>query len=115
MSKGPKALPVDDVWASAKGDEYLSDKGIAIRKRVRAFMEDVEPKLISYINKCEFPFELVPQISALGVNGFHIKDLGGPGLNSMEVGSIMFEMAKVDASIFTFLTVHNSIGMAVVD
>ena len=115
VSKGPKALPVDDVWASAKGDEYLSDKGIAIRKRVRAFMEDVEPKLISYINKCEFPFELVPQISALGVNGFHIKDLGGPGLNSMEVGSIMFEMAKVDASIFTFLTVHNSIGMAVVD
>ena len=60
VSKGPKALPVDDVWASIKGDEYLSEKGIAIRKRVRKFMEDVEPKLISYLNNCEFPFELIP-------------------------------------------------------
>jgi len=33
----------------------------------------------------------------------------------MEVGAILYEMSKVDASIMTFLTVHNSIGMAVVD
>jgi hypothetical protein len=33
----------------------------------------------------------------------------------MEVGAIIYELAKVDASIYTFLTVHNSIGMAVVD
>ena len=33
----------------------------------------------------------------------------------MEVGVIIYELAKVDASISTFLSVHNSIGMAVVD
>ena len=51
----------------------------------------------------------------LGVNGFHIKDFGGPGLNTMEVGAIIYEFSKVDTSINTFLTVHNSIGMAVID
>lgn len=51
----------------------------------------------------------------LGVNGYHIKDFGGAGLSNLEVGAVLYEMAKVDASIFTFLTVHNSIGMAAVD
>ena len=110
-----KAKPIDDVWANVHGDDHLTDKGITLRKKVRAFMTQVEPQLEKYINNCEFPFELVGQIKDLGVNGFHIKDFGGPGLNAMDVGAIMFEMAKVDASIFTFLTVHNSIGMAVVD
>lgn len=78
-------------------------------------MEAVEPKLISYLNKSEFPFEILPQISALGVNGFHLKEHGGPGLNSMEVGSIIFELAKFDASIPFFLIIHNSNCMALVD
>lgn len=51
----------------------------------------------------------------LGINGFHIKDFGGPGLNNMEGAAVVYEMARVDASIGTFVLVHNSIGMAVVD
>jgi alkylation response protein AidB-like acyl-CoA dehydrogenase len=70
---------------------------------------------LEYINKTEFPFELLPKLKEIGVNGYHIKEFGGPGLNSSEVGAVVYEMAKVDASIMTFFTVHNSIGMAVVD
>ena len=33
----------------------------------------------------------------------------------MEAGAICYELARIDASMMTFLTVHNSIGMAVVD
>lgn len=33
----------------------------------------------------------------------------------MEVAAVCYEIAKIDASIGTFLIVHNSIGMAVVD
>ena len=51
----------------------------------------------------------------VGFNGFHIKDFGGPGLTSIDAGAALYEMAKVDASIGTFISVHNSIGMAVVD
>lgn len=36
-------------------------------------------------------------------------------MTTMELGSIAFELAKKDASIATFVLVHNSIGTAVVD
>lgn len=51
----------------------------------------------------------------LGINGFNIKDFGGPGLTNMEGAAVVYELARVDASIGTFVLVHNSIGMAVVD
>ena len=78
-------------------------------------MESIESMLVDYQNKTEFPFQIIDGIRKLGVNGFHIKEFGGPGLNTMEAGAIIYEMAKIDASVYTFLTVHNSIGMAVVD
>jgi glutaryl-CoA dehydrogenase len=106
---------IDDVWHTVNGDEFLSEKGRALRKKTREFITRVEPKLVEYNNKTEFPFELMDEIKSLGVNGFHIKDFGGPGLNTMEVGAVIFELAKIDSSIYTFLTVHNSIGMAVID
>jgi alkylation response protein AidB-like acyl-CoA dehydrogenase len=103
------------VWLAVNGDEFLSEKGRALRKKTREFITRVEPKLVEYTNKAEFPFELMDEIKSLGVNGFHIKEFGGPGLNTMEVGAVIFELAKVDSSMYTFLTVHNSIGMAVID
>ena len=111
--KKPKIM--NDVWQSVNGDEFLTEKGRELRKKTREFITRVEPKLVEYTNRTEFPFELVEDIKKLGVNGFHIKEFGGPGLNTMEVGAVIFELAKVDSSIYTFLTVHNSIGMAVID
>ncbi len=79
-------------------------------------MTSLEPLLIEPTNKTELPLDLlIPKLKSLGINGFHINEFGGPGLNSLEVGAILFEISKVDASVFTFLTVHNSIGMAVID
>lgn len=112
-AKTPKVM--DDVWQSVNGDEFLSEKGRNLRKKTKEFMERIEPKLVEYTNKTEFPFELLEEIKKLGVNGFHIKDFGGPALNTMEVGAILFEFAKVDTSLFSFMTVHNSIGLAVID
>ncbi len=103
------------MWALVNCDEFLSEKGVNLRKKTRDFMSSIEAKLVDYQNKTEFPFEIIDGLRNLGVNGFHIKEFGGPGLNTMEVGAIIYELAKVDASIYTFLTVHNSIGMAVVD
>lgn len=57
----------------------------------------------------------VPQIAALKINGFHIKDFGGPGLAPLDVAAACYELAKVDCSVGTFVIVHNSIGMAVID
>jgi len=44
-----------------------------------------------------------------------IKDFGGPGFNNLEQGAIVYELARRDASVATFVLVHNAIGTAVVD
>ena len=51
----------------------------------------------------------------MGVNGLTIKDYGGAGFNNLEAGVIIMEFAKKDASIASFITVHNCIGAKVVD
>jgi alkylation response protein AidB-like acyl-CoA dehydrogenase len=78
-------------------------------------MSSIEDKLIPYYNNGEFPFEVLEGIKTLGVNGFHIKDFGGPGLSTIEVGAVLYEMAKVDCSIPSFMIIHSVIGMAVID
>jgi len=57
----------------------------------------------------------VEGIKNLGINGFHLKEFGGPGLTNMEAGAITYELAKIDTSIGTFVSVHNSLGIVVVD
>ncbi|CDW82667.1 acyl-coenzyme a oxidase peroxisomal-like [Stylonychia lemnae] len=110
-----KLKPVDDVWESLKMDSYLTPEKVELRKKTRAFMESIEKELHDYINKTEFPFHLVPKIAQLGINGLQMKEFGAPGLTSVETGAILFEMAKVDMSVTTFLMVHNCIGMSVVE
>ena len=44
-----------------------------------------------------------------------IKDFGGPGFNNLEAGAVIFEMAKRDASVSSFVLVHNAIGARVID
>ena len=78
-------------------------------------MAEVYDDLIPYINRCEMPYWLVPRISKLGVNGLKVKDFGGAGLTNLETGVILYEFAKADASIATFMQVHNDIGNSVID
>lgn len=56
------------------------------------------------------PFWIIPKIQALGINGLTIKGHGGPGMTCLEMGAMAYELAKRDASVATFVLVHNSIG-----
>ena len=60
-------------------------------------------------------FAQIERLRQIGNNGLTIKDLGGPGLTNVEAGAQIYEIAKIDASVCTFFTVHNSIGMAPID
>ena len=51
----------------------------------------------------------------LGVNGLQLGVYGGPGLSTLEAGSILFEMCKVDGSVGMSFLVQNCLGMALVD
>ena len=77
-------------------------------------MDQIYSDLIPFINNAEMPMYLVPMIQKLGINGFLIKDYGGPGFSNLEAGAIIYELAKRDASVATFVLVHNAIGTNVI-
>lgn len=71
--------------------------------------------MIPHINATTWPDWVFPQIKKMNVNGLMIKEFGAPGLSTLEAGSIIYEMAKIDGSVAMSFLVQNCLGMAVVD
>ncbi len=116
-TKAPKQRKIqDDVWAIVGGDDFLDENFIEIRKRMRAYMESIQPLLIKHYNDGTFPHELKEGLAKkAGINGFHISDFGGAGLSLHAIAACGFEAGKIDASIGTFLAVHNCLGLSSID
>ena len=63
------------------------------------------------VESSDFPFEVVPGMQALKISGCDMPvELGGKGLNAIDAGAAMYELAKGDASIATFYLLHHSLG-----
>ena len=107
----PQALP------EADGDVYMMAKTLPkedndIRLAVRAFMErEVQPVIMEFWEKDEFPFDLLPKFKDLGIAGLPFQGYGCRGKSSTLMGFIMMELARVDASISTFFGVHTGLAM----
>lgn len=78
-------------------------------------MEEIYDDLKPYYLKKEVPFFACDKMKEIKIHGAHVKDFGGPGMNNVEVGSILYELAKKDASLSTFYIVHNLIGQNVIN
>ena len=104
-----------NVWESLGYDRYLRPEAVKKRLAVASFMDSINDELIPYVNRAEFPFHLLPQIQKLGINGFQIEGYGSPAFSNVETGVMFFEMAKRDASLSTFVLVHNSVGSTSID
>ena len=92
-------------------DENLSSEAKVIKKKISDFMIQVNPILYEYHETTTFPHHLIPEIAKLGVVGAdYPKALGGKGFNIFEMGSLMYEFARRDASIATFFLLHHSLG-----
>jgi len=104
-----------DIWKSMGLDVHLSEKVQAQRKATGAMMDSIEKKLEPHVEAASFPDWIIDHFKPLGINGLSIKDFGAPGMNCVEQGSIIYEIAKRDGSIATFFLVHNAIGMEVID
>lgn len=109
-----KRQPTLDVWESLGCDKHLRASVVEKRLKVKKVMEEVYDDFAHYINKQETPKHLIPKIQQTGINGFQIKDFGGPGFTNLEAGAIYHELARKDASIATFVLVHNAIGTNVI-
>jgi glutaryl-CoA dehydrogenase len=93
-------------------DIRLTEKQRATRDRVRTFVnEEVLPTINDYWDRAEFPHDLAMKVRDLGIIGGPIPTHGGAGLDFVEMGLVMYELAKGDGSIATFYGVHS--GLAV--
>lgn len=96
-------------------DSKISASAIQKRKDTQKLMECMEERLVPYIKDTTFPEFAFPEIAKLGINGLQIRDFGGPGLTTLEAGSMIYEISKIDGSIAMAFLVQNCLGMSVVD
>ncbi|CAD7698284.1 unnamed protein product [Ostreobium quekettii] len=97
-------------------DDLLPEDARAVRRRVREFMAaEVAPKIAGYWERAEFPFEVLPELKKLNIGGLSVKYPGCSGLSTLGTGMVMAEMARVDASLSTFVMVHASLAMHTIE
>lgn len=111
QSKQEPQLPPPD------GDFYrivgvLSREDRDLLSRVRAFMEEeVAPIINDYWMRDEFPFDILPEMSGLGIAGLAYEGYGCPGKGTLLDGFVTMELSRVDPSIATFQGVHSGLAM----
>jgi glutaryl-CoA dehydrogenase len=94
----------------------LDDEDRKLVERVREFMvTNVEPVINEYWTRAEFPHHLVPGLAALGIAGLQYAGPGCPDRGSLLDGMVAMEVARVDASMQTFMGVHGGLAMGSVD
>jgi glutaryl-CoA dehydrogenase len=93
-------------------ESLLDEAGREVLRRVREFMEkSVQPVITDYWIRAEFPHDLVPGMARLGIAGIGYEGYGCPGGGSLLSGLVAMEIARVDASMQTFLGVHSGLAM----
>jgi glutaryl-CoA dehydrogenase len=95
-----------------KLDAMLTDKHRALREQVQRFVQqEVLPNINPYWEKGEFPHEIAMKMQSLPIMGGFLRGYGCAGLDPLEVGLVMYELAKGDGSISTFYGVHSGLAM----
>jgi glutaryl-CoA dehydrogenase len=90
----------------------LDDAGRDLLHRTRHFMtKEIEPVINRYWTREEFPYELIPDIAALGITGLAYDGYGCPGGGPLLDGMIAMELARADPSMSTFMGVHSGLAM----
>ncbi|PKA62434.1 Acyl-coenzyme A oxidase 4, peroxisomal [Apostasia shenzhenica] len=93
-------------------DDLLNSEERSLRKIVREVMEkEAAPIMVEYWEKAEFPFHIIPKLSSLHVVGGIIKGYGCPGLSMTATAISVIEMARVDASLSSFIVAHSPLAM----
>jgi glutaryl-CoA dehydrogenase len=93
-------------------NRLLDDAGRETVQRTREFMiKEIEPVINRYWTREEFPHELIPAFAGLRIAGLAYEGYGCPGGGPLIDGMIAMELARVDASISTFMGVHSGLAM----
>jgi alkylation response protein AidB-like acyl-CoA dehydrogenase len=82
-----------------------------MKDKTETFMKRVTHTMYDGTETAEFPFWVADGIAKLGISKADLPlEVGGRGMNVMDSGAIMYELAKGDASVATFYLLHHSLG-----
>ena len=91
--------------------ETLPAEDQALLAELRAFLEaEVAPVINRFWTRAEFPHHLVPGLAGLNVTGCSYQGYGFRGRSPVVDGFVALELARVDASIATFMGVHGGLS-----
>jgi len=123
-------MPINDPFVAALADgitdprdtdlfllnERFGERERELQQSVRGFVtERVLPVINDYWERAEFPYELLPELAALGVVGSQISGNGCPGLTPLQAGIVTTELSRGDGSINTFMGVQSNLTMGAID
>lgn len=95
--------------------ETLTPRERALSRRIREFVDgSVLPIINEAWERAEFPQQLLPGLSELGISGTVISGYGGPGMTLREQGLTAFELSRGDGSVNTFMAVHSGLAMGTI-
>ena len=97
-----------------KVDSFLSDRQRSVRDAVRSYVQqEVLPAINPYWDRAEFPRDIAMKMRDIDpqIIGGIIRGWGSAGLDPLEMGLTMYELAKGDGSISTFYGVHSGLAM----
>ncbi|MGH7727202.1 MAG: acyl-CoA dehydrogenase family protein [Vulcanimicrobiaceae bacterium] len=102
-------LPRVDFYDS---NELLTPEERELRDRVRAFVDrEVVPVIGDYVERAEFPFEMIEKLRSLNIAGGPLVGYGCPGMSFVASGLLAAELARGDGSVTTFFGVHSGLAM----
>lgn len=108
-SNGPRPAGFDYL----RLDALLNDKQRALRAQVRAWTEQhVLPFINEYWERAEFPRDMALALRDLPIMGGLLTGHGCAGLDWLEMGIVVYELARADGSLTTFYSVHSGLAMS---
>ncbi|MBL8130273.1 MAG: acyl-CoA dehydrogenase family protein [Anaerolineae bacterium] len=89
----------------------LTEEHEALRRAVREFCEkEIAPIAAEHDETGEFPLETIKKMGAMGLMGIEVpEEYGGAGMDTLAYVLTMIEVARVDASHSTIISVNNSL------
>ncbi|WP_294568620.1 acyl-CoA dehydrogenase family protein [uncultured Arthrobacter sp.] len=96
-------------------DSLLSAEEVALRGRVRAFVDaEIRPNIARWYDTGEFPLDIVAPMAELGLLGMHLEGYGCAGRSAVEYGLAALEVEAGDSGVRTFLSVQGSLAMGAI-
>jgi len=89
----------------------LTEEHEALRRTVREFCQrEVAPIAAEFDESGDFPLATIKKMGAMGLMGIEVpEDYGGAGMDTLAYVLTMIEVARVDASHSTIVSVNNSL------